>query len=208
MYQLLVSGGVVGLFLQVVPITCLVGVIYAVYRYIHIKKRKTSVKWSKEILRWVFVCYLTGLINLTLVPRNLWSNIWALIFVGYSGSQIELFNGSFNFTPIIFKIISGELSFGSWVKTMLAGNLLMFVPMGFFLPLISEKININIKSVLKIAVIVPVIVEIIQPIVGRSFDVDDLILNFIGILIGYFVAISIKSLTYKIRGITYKRNMK
>lgn len=206
MYQLLVSGGVVGLFLQVVPITCLVGVIYAVYRYIRIKKRKTSVKWNIEILRLLFVCYLTGLINLTLVPHNLWSNIWALIYIGYSGSQIELFNGSFNFVPTIFKIISGDLSFGSWVKTMLAGNLLMFVPMGFFLPLISEKINI--KSVLKISVIVPVVVEIIQPVVGRSFDVDDLILNFIGILIGYYVAIGIKALTYKIRGITYKHNMK
>ena len=78
MYQLLVSGGVVGLFLQVVPITCLVGVIYAVYRYIRIKKRNTSVKWNIEILRLLFVCYLTGLINLTLVPHNLWSNIWAL----------------------------------------------------------------------------------------------------------------------------------
>lgn len=206
MYQLLVSGGVIGLFLQVVPITCLVGVIYAIYRCIRIKKQQTSVKRSIEILRLLFVCYLTGLINLTLVPRNLWSNIWALIYIGYSGSQIELLNGSFNFTPIIFKIISGELSFGSWVKTMLTGNLLMFVPMGFFLPLISKKINI--KSVLKIAVIVPIIVEIIQPIVGRSFDVDDLILNFIGILIGYFVAISIKALIFKIRGITYKHNMK
>ena len=59
MYQLLVSGGVVGLFLQVVPITCLVGIIYAVYRCIRIKKQQLSVKWGIEILRWLFVCYLT-----------------------------------------------------------------------------------------------------------------------------------------------------
>lgn len=197
MYQLLVSGGVVGLFLQVVPITCLVGVIYAIYRYIRIKKEKISVKWGAEILRWLFVCYLTGLINLTLVPRNLWSNIWALIYIGYSGSEIELFNGSFNFTPIIFKIIAGELSFGSWVKTMLTGNLLMMVPMGVFLPLISAKINA--KSILKIAIMVPVVIEIIQPIMGRSFDVDDLILNFIGIIVGYLIAVGIKTLFCKRR---------
>lgn len=195
MYQLLVSGGVVGLFLQVVPITCLVGIIYAVYRCIHIKKQQLSVKWGIEILRWLFVCYLTGLVNLTLVPSNLWSHIWALIYVGYSGTQIELFNGTFNFTPTIFKIISGELTFGSWVKTMLVGNFLMFVPMGLFLPFVSTKING--KSILKIAVIIPVAVEIIQPIVGRSFDVDDLILNFIGIVVGYFIAVGIKSLICK-----------
>lgn len=195
MYQLLVSGGVVGLFLQVVPITCLVGIIYAVYRCIRIKKQQLSVKWGIEILRWLFVCYLTGLVNLTLVPSNLWSHIWALIYVGYSGTQIELFNGAFNFTPTIFKIISGELTFGSWVKTMLVGNFLMFVPMGLFLPFVSTKING--KSILKIAVIIPVTVEIIQPIVGRSFDVDDLILNFIGIVVGYFIAVGIKSLICK-----------
>lgn len=195
MYQLLVSGGVVGLFLQVVPITCLVGIIYAVYRCIRIKKQQLSVKWGIEILRWLFVCYLTGLINLTLVPSNLWSHIWALIYVGYSGTQIELFNGTFNFTPTIFKIISGELTFGSWVKTMLVGNFLMFVPMGLFLPFVSTKING--KSILKIAVIIPIAVEIIQPIVGRSFDVDDLILNFIGIVVGYFIAVGIKSLICK-----------
>ena len=195
MYQLLVSGGVVGLFLQVVPITCLVGIIYAVYRCIRIKKQQLSVKWGIEILRWLFVCYLTGLVNLTLVPSNLWSHIWALIYVGYSGTQIELFNGTFNFTPTIFKIISGELTFGSWVKTMLIGNFFMFVPMGLFLPFISTKINW--KSILKIAVIIPVAVEIIQPIVGRSFDVDDLILNFTGIVVGYFIAVGIKSLICK-----------
>lgn len=195
MYQLLVSGGVVGLFLQVVPITCLVGVIYAVYRCIRIKKQKISVKWGAEILRWLFVCYLTGLINLTLVPRNFWSNIWALIYIGYSGSEIELFNGSFNFTPIIFKIIAGELSFGSWVKTMLAGNLLMFIPMGFFIPLVTNKVDF--KKALIIAVAIPIIIEVIQPIVGRSFDIDDIILNFAGIMMGYLCVTCIKKFCKK-----------
>lgn len=191
MYQLLVSGGVVGLFLQVVPITCIAGAAYAIYRCIQIKNQKAPVKWGTEILRWLFVCYLTGLINLTLVPPNLWSNFWALIYIGDSGSQIELFHGSFNFTPILFKIVSGELSFGSWVQTMLAGNLLMFVPMGAFLPLLSAKTNG--KAVLKLAIIIPIIIESLQPVIGRSFDVDDLMLNFIGILVGYWAAVGIKT---------------
>ena len=72
---------------------------------------------------------------------------------------------------------------------MLIGNVLMLIPLGFFLPFVSTKIN-N-QNVFKIAVIVPVAVEIIQPVVGRSFDVDDLILNFIGIILGYFAATAI-----------------
>lgn len=55
-------------------------------------------------------------------------------------------------------------------------------------------IRINNRSIWKIAVIVPIVVEVIQPIVGRSFDVDDLILNFAGIVVGYFLAVGIKTL--------------
>ena len=61
LYSLLNSGSVLSLFLQVIPITLLVGVIYAVYRCIRIKKHGKIVSWGTEIMRWLFVCYLTGL---------------------------------------------------------------------------------------------------------------------------------------------------
>ena len=176
LYSLLNSGSVLSLFLQVIPITLLVGVIYAVYRCVRIKKHGNTVSWGTEIMRWLFVCYLTGLINLILVPANLWMFIWANVFVGYSHSELVFFSGR-------------------WVLKMLVYNFLMFVPFGFFLPFVSEKIN-N-RSIWKVAVIVPIIVEVIQPVVGRSFDVDDLILNFAGIIVGYFVAIGTKSLKRK-----------
>ena len=187
------SGSVLSLFLQVIPITLLVGVIYAVYRCIRIKKHGKIVSWGTEIMRWLFVCYLTGLINLILVPANLWMCIWANVFVGYSHSEIVFFSGDFNLVPTVFKWITGELTIGRWVLKMLVYNFLMFVPFGFFLPFVSEKNN-N-RSIWKVAVIVPIIVEVIQPVVGRSFDVDDLILNFAGIIVGYFVAFGIKNIS-------------
>ena len=192
LYSLLNSGSVLSLFLQVIPITLLVGVIYAVYRCIRIKKHGNTVSWSTEIMRWLFVCYLTGLINLILVPANLWMFIWANVFVGYSHSELVFFSGDFNLVPTVFKLITGELTIGRWVLKMLVYNFLMFVPFGFFLPFVSEKIN-N-RSIWKVAVIVPIIVEVIQPVVGRSFDVDDLILNFAEIIVGYFVASGIKNI--------------
>lgn len=195
MYQILVSGTTIGLFLQVVPITAVLGTSYLILRLTYLQKKQIPIKWSLEIVRTLFICYLTGLANLILVPRNFWSGIWANIFVGYSGSEIELFDGTFNFIPIVFKIISGELTLGSWVKTMLAGNFLMFIPMGFFLPLVARKMDF--KKILKIAIVVPIIVEIIQPIVGRSFDIDDIILNFAGIMIGYLFVVCIIKLSKK-----------
>lgn len=192
LYNTMISGSVFGLFLQVVPITCLVGLVYVAYRYVRIKKNGVTVQWGAEIMRWLFVFYLTGLVNLILVPANLWTIIWAKIFIGYSHGELAFFSGEFNLIPIFFKLITGELTIGRWVLKMLIYNFLMFIPFGFFLPFISKKIN-N-RSIWKIAVIVPIIVEVIQPIVGRSFDVDDLILNFAGIVIGYFLAVGIKTL--------------
>ena len=33
--------------------------------------------------------------------------------------------------------------------------------------------------------VIPLVIELMQPIVGRSFDTDDLIANFLGILVGW-----------------------
>ena len=42
-----------------------------------------------------------------------------------------------------------------------------------------------------VAVLTPVCVEVLQLVFGRSFDVDDLICNFIGILAGAALAFAI-----------------
>ena len=170
---------------------------YAVLRCIYIKRHQVSTRWGVEIARGLFVCYLTGLVNLTLVPGNFWSHIWANIFVGYSGIEIKLFNGGFNFIPSIVKVLRGELVLGSWVKTMLVGNLFMFMPMGFFFPFVTDRASA--RNILKLALIVPVAIEIVQPIVGRSFDIDDIIMNFIGIMLGYLIAVGIRRLASKTR---------
>ena len=71
---------------------------------------------------------------------------------------------------------------GSWVKTMLVGNVAMFVPFGFFLPLVT-RVRSRGKILLTSAA-APLCCEVFQLVFGRSFDVDDLICNFAGIVIG------------------------
>ena len=130
-------------FLNVVPITIIVGIIYVIYRIIKIKKNKLSVNYFYEIVKFIFVCYLTGLINLVLVPSNLWSHFWFYVKNGYStGDSLGWFSGSFNFVPSLYKyLIKGELSIGTWIRDMLIGNMLMFIPMGIMLPLVFKNIN-------------------------------------------------------------------
>ena len=67
----------------------------------------------------------------------------------------------------------------------LVGNVIMFIPLGFCLPMIWEKQRKLWKVVLTTTLIIT-LVEIIQllTLVG-SCDTDDLILNVIGSAIGY-----------------------
>ena len=69
----------------------------------------------------------------------------------------------------------------------LAANLLLFMPMGAFLPLLWDKFRqfaFSIKSGFGIILIV----ELIQLFTLQgSFDIDDIVLNGFGFLIGYLI---------------------
>ena len=185
------TGSILGYFFQAVPITCFVGIIYTIIRATKIKRKKVQVDWLKEIVNLLFVSYLTGLISLIILPTNFWLDIYDGIFLGWWDEILPIVSfGGFNLVPSLIKALSGNLTIGSWVKTMLLGNIAMFLPLGFFLPFVVEKVNR--KNIFVVAIVVPLGVEILQMIFGRSFDVDDLICNFIGIVIGFFIGVTIK----------------
>lgn len=72
------------------------------------------------------------------------------------------------------------------------GNVLMFVPYGFF-----ASLYIELKSPLKAFILIFVAslsIEITQLVIGRVFDVDDILLNVTGGMLGYLLYI----ITYKI----------
>lgn len=77
---------------------------------------------------------------------------------------------------------------GYWTRfaiVNLAGNVVMFVPLGFFLPCLWRKAR-RLGWTLLVSAAVILAVEIAQPLTLRgSGDIDDLILNLIGVAIGY-----------------------
>ncbi len=186
------SGSVLGYFFQAVPITCIVGIIYVIICVVIVKRNKLKIEWLKEIMKLLFTCYLTGLISLVILPANFWLDFFDGVFLGWWDEMLPIFSfGGFNLVPSLIKALSGELTIGSWVKTMLIGNIAMFLPLGFFLPFVTERVNR--KSIFVVSIAVPFIVELLQMIFGRSFDVDDLICNFIGIVAGFFIGFAIKT---------------
>ena len=80
---------------------------------------------------------------------------------------------------------SGVRSYIRMAVINLGGNVIMFIPLGFLLPRVFEKVNRFWKILLATALVITA-VEIIQlfTLVGTC-DIDDLILNLIGSAIGY-----------------------
>ena len=74
------------------------------------------------------------------------------------------------------------------------GNIAMFIPVGLALPFCFEKCDSTVKT-LTLGMIFPLIIEITQlPFYDRCSDIDDFMLNTIGILIGAFMYFSIQRL--------------
>lgn len=65
------------------------------------------------------------------------------------------------------------------------GNIIMFIPFGFFT---SYYLKLNKKRVIfYLTLVVSIVIELIQLKIGRAFDVDDIILNMMGSLLGYYL---------------------
>ncbi len=131
------------------------------------------------LLYGVFVCYILLVLKILFLSR-------VSLFELFS-SQREI-NRSFNLIPFhsIMEYLSGgteevkRFSYGNVV-----GNIILFIPLGLYLPLLrkDKRIRTNLLFVLAASLFA----EIVQGLFGiGASDVDDLILNcaggFIGIL--------------------------
>ena len=134
-----------------------------------------------------------------LLMNIIWWIYFALLFgiviIKFRGSLSELFvkieSTPFgtNYNLIPFNSIGEQLSHFSegWARFNLMGNVIPFIPFGVLLPMISEKANSFIR-VLFIGMGFVLFVEVFQFFTRLgSFDVDDVILNMFGILIGYLI---------------------
>jgi glycopeptide antibiotics resistance protein len=72
----------------------------------------------------------------------------------------------------------------------IAGNIVLLIPFGFLVPLVFR--GMTWKHALALAVAFPLFVEVSQVLLGLGiFDIDDVILNGIGVVLGYGVFVFI-----------------
>lgn len=79
-----------------------------------------------------------------------------------------------------------------WSLFNLAGNIIMFVPFGFFAALLWR--GCNWKRALLTGFCITAFIECFQLCVGRAFDVDDIILNTLGVFCGYLLWVLLRKL--------------
>lgn len=95
---------------------------------------------------------------------------------------VQMWNFRINLLPLVYITDYEAL----WeMKVNLIGNTAMFIPIGIIWPAVYRKLNTH-KKVIAAGVGFSLAIEILQlPFYDRVTDIDDLILNSLGFLLGY-----------------------
>lgn len=87
------------------------------------------------------------------------------------------------------------------VLTNTLGNVIIFIPFGFLLPLLFKQIN-NLKMASKIFIKFILLIESLQLLTFTGvFDIDDIILNMLGALIGYGSFVGMKYIWDRVKSV-------
>ena len=146
------------------PMILLTSVVLITIRLAYVFKNKEPLYVSKELMMLSFGVYILCLFQI--VTSNDVS--------GVHGVNITLFKELTRYQ------IGTRLFYRNIV-----GNIIMFVPFGFFT---SYYLKLERKSfIFFLSIIISVVIELIQLKIGRAFDIDDILLNIIGSMLGYFL---------------------
>lgn len=146
------------------PMIIISMVIMISFRICYLIRNKERIILYKELSMLIFGVYILCLFQVvTFQDDTSWSSNNFIPFQ-------EIFR--YNITSRLF------------IKNVL-GNLIMFLPFGFFISyyLKVEKMYLPVF----LTAIASVSIEIVQMMIGRVFDVDDIILNLLGGICGFFI---------------------
>ena len=158
--------------------TILIAVVIAVsLRLAYLLKGHKKIILSTELLMLIFIIYALCLFHVVTYQ-----------YVNF---------GTNNFIP--FKeIFRYDLGTPKFIKNII-GNIIMFIPFGFFASYFLKSKKISIPLILTI--ILTTTIETVQYYIGRVFDIDDIILNIVGGILGYLLFITMDFLQNKIPGL-------
>ena len=146
------------------PMLLISTIIIVVFRLTYIIKNKQKFVLFEELLKLSFCLYILCLFQVVTFEYDV---SWAT-------------NNFIPFKEILRYNITSHLFF----KNVL-GNMILFLPFGFYTSYYLKVDKIKIPFLLTF--IASISIEVVQMCIGRVFDVDDIILNVIGGVLGYYI---------------------
>lgn len=150
------------IFSQTWPMILIVSVIIVSMRVTWLLKNNGLFVFYKELLALAFVIYVMCLFYVVTFQDVSWSDSNFIPFK-------EMFRYEFG-TTLFFRNV--------------VGNMIMFMPYGFFVSYFLKLDKVFTMFILSL--LTSLTIEFTQLQIGRVFDIDDIMLNVIGAIIGYF----------------------
>jgi len=145
------------------PMIFIITIIISSLRIAYLIKTKTKFYFYEEIFKLGFIIYIISLFHVVTFQDVNWSTS--------------------NFIPLK-EILRYDLFSEIFFRNVI-GNMIMFIPYGFFA---SYFLKIDKKrTIFILSLITSITIEFTQLIIGRVFDVDDILLNLFGGICGYFI---------------------
>ena len=163
---------ILNIFEDIWPMLFIFSVIIVSLRLVYLIKNKEKFIFYQEMLMLGFIIYITALFRVVTFQDVSWSSSNFIPFE-------EMFRYEFG-TQLFYKNV--------------VGNMLMFIPYGFFI-----SYFLKIKKpwlIFFLTTLVSITIEVTQLLIGRVFDIDDIMLNIVGGLLGfiiYYLFVKIKS---------------
>lgn len=166
---------------NMIPYMIIAVPIYLIVRFLMLRKSSRKFNLYHEIALLIFVIFVAGLASQTVIPK---------IELGINGNINILKNGTHGINLLPLKVLFEtyrevfiNLNINYFIINFL-GNIIMFMPIGFFIPLLWE---IPDKKIIIVGFLFSLFIEVCQLFLNRGTDVDDLILNTLGTILGLLV---------------------
>lgn len=153
------------------PMLVIFLVVLVTIRLSYIKINHEKFVFYKEFLNLIFIIYVL------------------LLYQLLTSTELNN-NGGLNIVPFteIFRYKIGSPLF----MYNVIGNIAIFIPFGYF---VSGYVKASrVSHILLISLITSLTVELVQLQIGRSFDIDDIILNVSGSVIGFLFFIGLTAI--------------
>ena len=169
-----------GLLMLGLPMSAIIAAF--IYLPLYFNQRKNNVDWLRHAICYTFIgaCVLIS---------------FATLFLGV---RFNLNYGKLNLRPFIWLTEVYDMGFRPMIEQLIL-NIFMFIPLGILLPIVFKSLRSFWKTVI-CSLGITFFIEFIQYFIGRSSDIDDLILNTLGGMVGcavYFILFKVFSLKSK-----------